>query len=78
MSPIQDIDAIYENGVIRPIHPIKGISEHSRVKVRIASVVSSSPHTIAECIGTISKEDANQMSRTIKEEFEKVDLREWQ
>lgn len=77
MGSIEDIDAIYEDGVIRPIHPLKGISEHSRLKVSVSPLVEGEGHTLASCLGTISQEDAQQMTNAIDEAFEKVDLSEW-
>jgi len=29
----QTVEAIYENGILRPLKPLEGIAEHRRVKV---------------------------------------------
>jgi len=32
---LQVIEAIYENGVLRPLEPLKGFPEHSKLKITI-------------------------------------------
>jgi predicted DNA-binding antitoxin AbrB/MazE fold protein len=73
----QTVEAIYENGVLRLIRPLEGVAEHSTVKV---TVETGQPprHTLAGCIGTLSGEDASEMIHIIEDEFEKVNLDEWQ
>lgn len=36
------------------------------------------PHPIAECIGIMPDEDAEEMIKIIEEEFEQVDLDQWE
>lgn len=72
----QTIEAIYENGVLRPLKPLKNLKEHSRVKVTIETE-EMAKHPLAECIGILPDEDAAEMRRIIDEEFERVDEREW-
>jgi len=33
----QTVEAIYENGVLRPLQALEGLPEHSRVKITISS-----------------------------------------
>lgn len=73
----QIIEAIYEDGVLRPLQPLKDIEEHSKVKI-IIETETQPRHPLADCIGILPDEDAREMRRIIEEEFEKVDLREWQ
>ncbi|GBC76302.1 hypothetical protein HRbin07_00501 [bacterium HR07] len=72
----QTIEAIYEDGVLRPLKPLKNLREHSRVKITIEAEATVR-HPLAECIGILSDEDAAEMRRIIEEEFERVDVREW-
>jgi predicted DNA-binding antitoxin AbrB/MazE fold protein len=69
------IEAIYENGVLRPTQPITGLAEHARVRVTVLSPVSTPPW--ADCVGIMPDEDAREISRIIDEEFEKVDPNDW-
>lgn len=71
----QSIEAVYENGVLRPVKPLKGIPERAHVKITLKSV--KQPHPLDEVFGTISDEDAKLMREAIEEAFEKVDPDEW-
>ena len=70
------VEAIFENGVFRPLKPMKGIKDKSRVTVEVVSP-DTAAHPLDGCIGVLSDEDANEMMRIVEEEFEKVDPREW-
>ncbi|MCI2430065.1 antitoxin family protein [Candidatus Acetothermia bacterium] len=72
----QTIEAIYEDGILRPLKPLKNLKEHSKVKVTIEAEEKTA-HPLAACIGILPDEDAAEMRRIIDEEFERVDLREW-
>jgi len=74
---LRTIEAIYEQGVLRPLEPLEGLEEHCRVKVTV-EVTEPAPHPLAECIGILPDEDAEEMQRIIGDEFEKVDLRDWE
>ena len=76
----QRIEAIYENGVLRPLQPLRGVADHTRVDV----TVNASPDPqhdanmdVRACIGTLSDKDAAEMTKIIENEFEKVDERDW-
>lgn len=69
------IEAIYENGVLRPVKPLEGVPEHSVVRLTINE--SSRPHPLANCIGIMPDEDANEIRRIIDEEFSKVNPDDW-
>lgn len=73
----QTIEAIYADGVIRPVRPLQGIGEHARIKITVEAS-SREDHPLHECIGIMPDEDAEEMQRIIAGEFEKVDLSEWQ
>lgn len=72
----QTIEAIYENGVLRPLQPLEKIAEHARVKVTVE--VEEPVHPLADCVGILPDEDAKEMLGIIENEFEKVNLSEWQ
>lgn len=70
------VDAIYENGVLRPLSRLDGIAERSRVRLTVESEPAGS-HPISDCIGIMPDEDAAELSRIIEAEFEKVNPSEW-
>ena len=72
----QTIEAIYENGVLRPLRPLVGIANQARVKITV-KLEQQPPHPLADCIGILPTEDAKEMLGIIEDEFEKVDLNEW-
>ena len=73
----QIIEAIYENGIIRPISPMKGIANNHKLKITILKDEGLFTHQLSECIGILTDEDAHEMIDIIEDEFEKVDLNEW-
>ena len=73
----ETVEAIYEDGVLRLARPLKEITEHSRVKVTV-EVQEQPHHPLADCLGILPDEDAAELLRIIENEFEKVNLSEWQ
>ncbi|MBI3950730.1 MAG: antitoxin family protein [Acidobacteria bacterium] len=73
----ETVEAIYENGILRLVQPLQGIPEHSTVKVTV-EIKDQPHHPLADCLGTLSDEDAADMLRIIEDEFEQVNLSEWQ
>jgi predicted DNA-binding antitoxin AbrB/MazE fold protein len=71
----ETIEAIYENGVFRPLHPPKGLPEHTHVTMRVD--VGGATPSIAECIGIMPDKDAKEMAQIMDAEFEKVNPNEW-
>ena len=69
-------EAIFENGVLRPLTPLVGIEEHQHLKVTVET--EDKPHPLSACFGTMPDEDAAEMMKIIDEEFEKIDQDEWQ
>lgn len=72
------IKAVFENGVFRPLQPLEGLADRSRVDVTITSsegarTEEKSGNGIRACIGTVSDSDAAEMTRIIDEEFAGVD-----
>jgi len=72
---VRNVEAIYENGVLRPLTPLRGLAEHTRLHLSITE--SAGPHPLEGSIGVISDEDAAQMKKAIEEAFEKVEPDEW-
>ncbi len=73
----QTVEAVFENGILRPLSPLHNLAEHSRVTLTVSAPAAAS-HPLEACIGTLPDEDAEEMRRIIEAEFEKVDLSEWQ
>ncbi len=71
---LDTLETVYEDGVLRPIKPIKGIKEHSKVRITIEAE-KRAEHLLAECIDSLPDEEAREMRRIVEEEFEKTDLR---
>jgi predicted DNA-binding antitoxin AbrB/MazE fold protein len=69
-------EAVYENGVFRPLTPPEGIAEHGRVTITVTT--QEQPSSLADLAGRISTDDAREMLAIVEREFERVDLREWQ
>jgi predicted DNA-binding antitoxin AbrB/MazE fold protein len=65
------VKVIYEDNVLKPIEPIKGITEHERVLV----IICSHPikKGLRELVGTLTHEEAEAMQKVIDEEFEKIE-----
>ena len=65
------VEAVYEDNVLKPVEPIKGIKEHERVLV----ILCSHPikKGLRELVGTLTHEEAEVMQKLIDEEFEKIE-----
>jgi predicted DNA-binding antitoxin AbrB/MazE fold protein len=72
----ESVDAVYEDGVLRLSKPLAGVQEHSRVRVTVETA-SEGRRPLADCVGILPDDDAEEMSRIIKEAFEQVNPREW-
>lgn len=70
------IEAVYENGVFRPLKPPEGIAEHRQVTLTVTA--EHRPASLANLSGRISADDAAEMQAIVEREFERVDHREWQ
>ena len=73
----QIIEAIYENGILRPVSPITGIKNNQKLRITILEDERVFTHPLNDCIGILSDDDAREMLNIIDGEFEKVDLNEW-
>lgn len=70
------VEAIYEEGILRPISPIKGLKKHQRVVITLEKLLKKT-HPLAGLCGILPDEDAKEMLSAIEEEFEKVDMNAW-
>ena len=73
---LQIIEAIYENGVLRPLKPLKGFPEHSKLKITIEAE-DIEPHPLLQFAGILSNEEAAELTRLIETEFEEIDPNGW-
>ncbi len=71
----ETLEAVYENGVFKPLTTPLGIGEHRRVTLTVTDVEVS--RSLADCSGRISGADAQEMRDIVHREFERVDPREW-
>ena len=70
------IEAVYEDGVFRPIRPIKGLKKNQRVDITVEKAVKRK-HPLKGLCGILPDTDAAEMLKAIEEEFETVDENEW-
>ena len=66
------LEAVYENGVFRPLTRPEGIAEHGRVTLTV--IAEEPPGSLADPAGRISSDDAREMREVVEREFERVDL----
>ena len=70
------IEAIYEDGVFRPLAPIKGFKKHQKITITVKNTMKKK-HQLEGLCGILPDEDAAEMLKIIEDEFEKVDIDEW-
>lgn len=70
------VDAIFENGVFRPLEALPGLGDKVTVRLRVEEVTSRDG-TLADFCGIWTKEEADAFEKLIEGEFEKVDPRDW-
>ena len=73
---LQVIEAIYENGVLRPLKPLKGFPEHTRLKITIEAE-EVEPHPLLQFAGILSDEEAVELTHLIETEFEEIEPNGW-
>ena len=76
MTESQTIEAVYENGIFRPVHPVAGLVEHSKVTLAIEHEAQA-VHPLAKFAGILSDEEAEEVQTILAEEFGKVDASGW-
>ena len=70
------IEAINEDGLLRPIQPLEGVSERSRVWLTV-EVAEPAAHPLTDCIGILPDADADEMQSIVEAEFARVNPDEW-
>ncbi len=68
------IDAVYDDGVFRPLSPVKGLKKHQKA-ITLQKPIKKK-HPLKGLCGILSDEDAAEMLKVVEEEFEKVDMEE--
>ena len=69
------IEAIYSNGVLRPVQPLSDLCENGRVVLTITTPPAG--HALDGWVGGLSDEDAQEMLRAVETEFEQFNSDEW-
>lgn len=75
MAQTLTVEAIYENGVLRPLETLEGLAERTRVKITIESE-QSSQHPLLPFAGILSDNEA-ALQLAIADEFGKIDPNAW-
>lgn len=73
----KSFEAIFANGVFRPLAPLPELRENDRVNITLSRVSAGATHPFADWVGTLPDDEAREMMRTIEEEFERVNPDEW-
>ncbi|MGV0026911.1 antitoxin family protein [Phormidesmis priestleyi] len=76
MVKAQKLDAVYENGILRPLQDLVGLAEHSRVRIIVETeeLPSNSPLAFS---GILSNEEAAALQTVISQEFDSLDPHSW-
>ena len=64
MTKMQTIEAIYEDGVLRPLETLTNLPERCRVKLMI-ELEPELPHRLRQFAGILSDEEAAELQQTI-------------
>lgn len=70
-SSTQTIEAVYEDNVLKPIKPLRGIMEHENVIVIVRP--QNAKKCLHDLVGTLTHEEAKEMQNIIDGEFEKIE-----
>lgn len=76
MLQSQTVEAIYENGVLRPLQALEGLVEPCKVKITIERG-EAAPHPFLRFAGILSDDEAAELRRIIEAEFERIDPNAW-
>ena len=71
----ETLEAVYEDGVFKPLSVPSGIREHGRVTLTVTDAIA--PGSLADLHGVMPSEDADEMREIVGREFESVDSGEW-
>jgi predicted DNA-binding antitoxin AbrB/MazE fold protein len=73
---VRSFEAIYSNGVLRPVEPVDFLDENRRVTV-LVEMPDESRRPLAGWVGGLTNGDAEDMRRSIEADFEQVDPDDW-
>ena len=76
MPQPQTVEAMYENGVLRPLKALEGFPERCKVKLTIASE-ETALHQLLQFAGILSDEEAADLQRLIVDECESIEPNAW-
>ena len=71
----ETLEAVYEDGVFKPLSVPSGIREHGRVTLTVTDAIT--PGSLADLHGLMPSEDADELREIVAREFESVDSGEW-
>jgi predicted DNA-binding antitoxin AbrB/MazE fold protein len=66
----ETLDAVYEDGVFKPLSVPAGIREHRRVTLTVTDAIT--PGSLVDIHGLMPAEDADEMREIVEREFENV------
>ena len=70
------IEAVFAQGVFRPLQAVVGLQENERVRLTLQSEQAAG-HPFEGWVGTLPDDEAREMIRVIEDEFERVNPDEW-
>lgn len=76
MPQHQIVEAIYENGVLRPLKALEGFTEPCKVRITI-ECEEITPHLLLRFAGILSDVEAAELRGIIEDEFERIDPNAW-
>lgn len=65
MAASKSIEAVYEDGIFKPLKPVQGLSEHERVRLTIEPADESYTVQVEAFLA-----ECDQVAEAIKEEFD--------
>ena len=74
---LRTFEAIYANGVLRPVGPVEFLDENARVTVVVTVADANGRPPLDGWVGGVSDTDAAAMRQAIDTEFERVDPDDW-
>ncbi len=70
------VEAIYENGILRPLSELEGVEEHDKVVITIEKV-EPVRNPLLKYAGIMSDEEAREINQIIEDEFGRIDPNGW-
>ena len=71
----ETLEAVYEDGVFKPLSVPSGVREHGRVTLTVTDAIA--PGSLADLHGLMPSEDADEMREIVERDFESVDRGGW-